>query len=289
MIILFHVTADTTWSNLPLSGLFVEMLRKIVALSGETREEATGERARRRRQRRYRRHPRRRIGPSTVSAVLGPPPPDATPFPPGSTARPMPNIRRDFTVRPTRFSRSIRWDRERRSRPPIFPVFGFVDRAFATAPSPVDLKPWLIAAAFALVSRRRLGLALALGRLAAAVRRARGFVLLAAAFRLAGSPRRRLAVAARRRSLAPRDLASVLTTRLAYVASGDARGRRGEPARARRASRWCWRGAPRWSPGDPVGVDPARDELSFYPLLYWPIVATKPQPPRAAIAKAAPS
>ena len=31
LIVLFHVTADTTWSNLPLSGLFVDMLRKIVA------------------------------------------------------------------------------------------------------------------------------------------------------------------------------------------------------------------------------------------------------------------
>ncbi|MGH6831307.1 MAG: DUF4159 domain-containing protein, partial [Methylocella sp.] len=36
LIVLFHVTADTTWSNLPISGLFVDMLRKIVALSGET-------------------------------------------------------------------------------------------------------------------------------------------------------------------------------------------------------------------------------------------------------------
>ena len=30
LIVLFHVTADTTWSNLPLSGLFVDMLRRIV-------------------------------------------------------------------------------------------------------------------------------------------------------------------------------------------------------------------------------------------------------------------
>ena len=36
LIVLFHVTADTTWSNLPLSGLFVDMLRKIVALAGQT-------------------------------------------------------------------------------------------------------------------------------------------------------------------------------------------------------------------------------------------------------------
>ena len=34
LIILFHVTADTTWSNLPLSGLFVDMLRRVVAKAG---------------------------------------------------------------------------------------------------------------------------------------------------------------------------------------------------------------------------------------------------------------
>ena len=33
-----------------------------------------------------------------------------------------------------------------------------------------------------------------------------------------------------------------------------------------------------FSPGDPVGVDPAKDELAFYPMLYWPIVASAPQP-----------
>ncbi|MBL7406203.1 hypothetical protein INQ30_28220, partial [Escherichia coli] len=33
-IVLFHVTADTTWSNLPLSGLFIDMLRRVVALAG---------------------------------------------------------------------------------------------------------------------------------------------------------------------------------------------------------------------------------------------------------------
>ncbi|MBE7220336.1 MAG: BatA domain-containing protein, partial [Caulobacteraceae bacterium] len=35
-VVLFHVTADTTWSNLPISGLFVDMLKKVVALSGES-------------------------------------------------------------------------------------------------------------------------------------------------------------------------------------------------------------------------------------------------------------
>ncbi|PWB82952.1 MAG: LytTR family transcriptional regulator, partial [Methylocystaceae bacterium] len=31
---LFHVSADATWSNLPISGLFVDMLRRIAAESG---------------------------------------------------------------------------------------------------------------------------------------------------------------------------------------------------------------------------------------------------------------
>ena len=30
---LFHVTANADWSNLPLSGQFVDMLRRLVALS----------------------------------------------------------------------------------------------------------------------------------------------------------------------------------------------------------------------------------------------------------------
>ena len=30
--------------------------------------------------------------------------------------------------------------------------------------------------------------------------------------------------------------------------------------------------------GDPVGLDPARDELSFFPLIYWPISPNAPRP-----------
>src|SRR5213079_2888232 len=47
-IVLFHVTADTRWSDLPISGTFVEMLKRIVALAGSTanaeRVEAQGAR-----------------------------------------------------------------------------------------------------------------------------------------------------------------------------------------------------------------------------------------------------
>jgi hypothetical protein len=79
---------------------------------------------------------------------------------------------------------------------------------------------------------------------------------------------------------------SALTTRLAFVASGDARtdqiSRQGLQSLSRAlAARTSL------SPGEPVGIDPARDELAFYPLLYWPIVADAPQPSPAAVEHAA--
>src|SRR4029077_823468 len=37
LLVLFHVTGDTRWSDLPLSGAFVDMLKRIVALPGTTR------------------------------------------------------------------------------------------------------------------------------------------------------------------------------------------------------------------------------------------------------------
>jgi hypothetical protein len=35
--------------------------------------------------------------------------------------------------------------------------------------------------------------------------------------------------------------------------------------------------------GEPIGLDPARDELAFYPLIYWPIVPSAPKPSREAL------
>ncbi|HEY9447672.1 MAG TPA: BatA domain-containing protein, partial [Burkholderiales bacterium] len=36
LLVLFHVTADSRWSDLPLSGAFVDMLRRLVAIAGST-------------------------------------------------------------------------------------------------------------------------------------------------------------------------------------------------------------------------------------------------------------
>jgi hypothetical protein len=38
-------------------------------------------------------------------------------------------------------------------------------------------------------------------------------------------------------------------------------------------------------PGAPVGIDISKDELSFYPIIYWPISASAPMPSQAAISR----
>ena len=95
MIVLFHVTADTTWSNLPLSGLFVDMLRRIVA-RGERR--AGGQSRRRGRREQSALPPWRTLD---GFGVLGAPPATAKPCRPTLPAPATPNIRRASTARPT--------------------------------------------------------------------------------------------------------------------------------------------------------------------------------------------
>src|SRR6185436_19643950 len=81
VIVLFHVTADTRWSDLPLSGTFVDMLKRIVALAGssanaETITDAAGNRA--------------VVPPTRVLDGFGaftPPPSTARPVPAGFNSR----------------------------------------------------------------------------------------------------------------------------------------------------------------------------------------------------------
>ena len=37
--------------------------------------------------------------------------------------------------------------------------------------------------------------------------------------------------------------------------------------------------------GEPMGLDPARDELAFFPLIYWPISPNAPKPSQAVLEK----
>ncbi len=146
--------------------------------------------------------------------------------------------------------------------------------ALAIAP-PIDLRRWLLPAALvglmidALVSIWLMG---------APFRRKGAFaaaLALAGVLGLAAAPQH--ARAADAAPVSERDMDAALSTRLAYVVTGDASvdetSRLGLMALTRvLAARTSAELA------EPVGLDPSRDELAFYPLIYWPIVAGLPQP-----------
>ena len=80
LIILFHVSADTRWSNLPLSGAFVDMLKRIVSLAGSAAT-ADGDGAR---------GGREVVPPTRILdgfGVFGPPPQNARPVAAGYSGR----------------------------------------------------------------------------------------------------------------------------------------------------------------------------------------------------------
>ena len=155
--------------------------------------------------------------------------------------------------------------------------------------APVDLRPALVAAAFFLLLADALATLWLSGGLRRGGRRtataALGLVLAAGLVAGFGSvPAAR--AADQPPPISKRDLESALHTRLAYVVTGDAQVDDASRAGLETLSRELARRTS-LSPGDPVGVDPAKDELVFYPLIYWPISADRPQPPPRAVEKIA--
>ena len=102
MIVLFHVTADTRWSDLPLSGSFVEMLRRMVGMAGTTTatEEMT------------KRTEREVVPPTRILdgfGAFGPPTATTRPVPVGFVARATADDPPDSTARRKGCSRSTHW------------------------------------------------------------------------------------------------------------------------------------------------------------------------------------
>ncbi len=75
-----------------------------------------------------------------------------------------------------------------------------------------------------------------------------------------------------------------LETRFAYVLTGDAEADRVSQAGLAGLSKVL---AARTAvePGAPIGVDPTRDELVFFPLIYWPVSARAEPLPDKVLAK----
>mgnify|MGYP000468688843 CR=1 FL=1 len=269
VVALFHVGADMRWSDLPMSGSFVEMLRRIVDMSGYTSKQGAGVASE---------------GAVEMVAPLrtldgfgafGPPP---------STAKPMPGDYRDRATPehppglygPAEGPIAVNTLAVADRLAALDTASLRAQRATYTNAEPRDLRGILLVSALALFLIDAVIVALLGAGLLALLRRWRtapatvALVLVFALATVAPSPVR----------ADPGDdfaMRSVSQTRLAYVVTGNAdvdsivkAGMTGLTLfLAQRTA---------LEAGDPVGVDPARDELSFFPLIYWPVVpgAAKP-------------
>jgi len=274
VLALFHVSADMRWSDLPLSGSFVEMLRRIVDTSGYASGPAAGAASDARVE---------TVAPLRILdgfGAFGPPPSNAKPLaadfrdratldhPPGfygPADGPLAVNTLAATDRITPLDTSVLNAR----------------RASYTNSEPRDLRGMLLASALLLFLIDALVVAFLGGGIANLLRRrpAPAVILLALLLPM-GLPSQI------RADSATDDFAIKATTqtRLAYVMTGNAdvdsivkAGMSGLTLfLAQRTA---------LEAGDPVGIDPARDELAFFPLIYWPVVPGAAKPPQEAIDK----
>lgn len=280
-IVLFHVTADTSWSNLPLSGTFVEMLRRVLALADTAAlaEEAPA-------------------GGAPVRAAQASLPPArlldgfGAFQPAGPLSRPLPS---DFSGRgsaehPPGFygppdglvAVNALLPSDRLKPLDLAPLGGTIEPLRASEPR--DLRgPLLIGIMFLLLldAIAVLWLAGGLSRLGGRRAVASGLVAVLAlgALGMPGSAQAQAPKAGD--SFA---VEATTQTHLGYVVTGN--GEADEVSRAGLGGLTTFL-AQRTAlqAGEPLGVDISKDELSFFPLLYWPILPDAPMPNAATLAR----
>ena len=312
MIVLFHVTADTRWSNLPLSGAFVEMLKRIVGLAGTTTAAATEGGAT------TQQNAREVVPPTRILdgfGQFGPAPPTARPVPSGYSGRARPEHPPGFYGPPEGLlAVNTLAAADRLASIDFAPLKARIEPYRLGEPQ--DLRGPLFLAALTLLlidalvvfslagglarllPRRRVAASLAIAAI--------GLTMLAPLPGHAQEQRQDLAQQGQQRTpaitlpaqSAPRaapkpapDPASdefaekaTLDTHLAYVITGNAEVDAVTKAGLQGLTVFL---AQRTAleAGDPIGLDLARDELGFFPLIYWPIVPDSPKPSAATLAK----
>ena len=273
MVSLFHVSADMRWSDLPMSGSFVEMLRRIVDMSGYTSRPGAGVAS--------------EANAETVAPLrtldgfgaFGPPPSTAKPLPADFRDRATPDHPPGFygpADGPLAVNALAAADRVA----PLDTAGLRARHASYTNAEPRDLRGILLSSSLALFLIDAIVVAMLGAGIAALLRRRAAAAALALAFVLCTL----LAAPQPSRADDNDDFAikAVSQTRLAYVVTGNAdvdsivkAGMSGLTLfLAQRTA---------LEAGDPVGVDPAHDELAFFPLIYWPVVPGAPKPPQDAI------
>ncbi len=273
VIVLFHVTADTRWSDLPLSGAFVEMLKRIVALAGSNAasDAETGKQA-----------TREVVPPNRVLDGFGafmPPPSTARPIPVNFTGRADAEHPPGFYGPPEGLIAVNALTPADRLLPLDFSALNASREPYRVS-EPQDLRGPIFLTALGLLLLDALvvfWLAGGISRLtyrrpaAAVIAAAMVAALLAAPFR----------VHAQSDDFAKK---AALQTRLAYVITGD--------AQVDKISKVGLEGLTLFlaqrtalEPGDPVGLDLSRDELVFFPLIYWSVVPGAAKPSAQALSR----
>ncbi|HTZ01863.1 MAG TPA: DUF4159 domain-containing protein [Xanthobacteraceae bacterium] len=271
LIVLFHVTGDTRWSNLPLSGTFVEMLKRIVALAGanpaadaDAAKSATAHNL---------------VQPTHMLDGFGnfiAPPPTARPVPEDYSGSATSEHPPGFYGPPQGLLAVNALAAEDRLAPLDFsPLATASHRVYRTS-EPQDLRgPIFLLALSLLLLDTIVVLFLGGGMQRLWPRRSRAAaasIVVAAALALTLGQAR-----AQVETPNPDVPQGALETKLAYVVTGDA----GVDAISKAglagltlflAQRTAL------EPGDPIGLDISHDELAFYPLIYWPIVPGAPRP-----------
>ncbi len=260
LIVLFHVTADTRWSDLPLSGTFVEMLKRIVSLAGSAAATDTSSAASA--------ETREVVPPSRVLdgfGTFGPPPPSARPVSAQFGGRATADHPPGFYGPPEGLLAVNTLAPADRIAPIDFAPLGARLEPYR-AGEPQDLRGAIFLGALALLVIDALvvfSLAGGLGRMRLRRRRAAPAAIAALIVISAlGLPRAY-------GQNDPTATKATLETRLAYVMTGDAQVDAISKAGLQGLTLFL---AQRTAleAGDPVGLDIARDELAFYPLIYWP-------------------
>ncbi|CUX12231.1 conserved hypothetical protein; putative membrane protein [Agrobacterium deltaense Zutra 3/1] len=278
-IVLFHVSAEASWSDLPISGHFVDMLRRIVQLSKAGGASANAN------------APAAALPPfrlltaeGALSAEIG-------------TARPL-EMRAGQPPR-TGFDNppGLYGTEDGFVALNLLPA-GATLRPLDTSAAGVSttsealigetaksLRPALFIAAFLMLIADSLIVLFmngAFARLPKARSATATTVLLALGAFAAMSP-----TDARADDPKPGDeqiFERLDTTHLAYVRTGeDDVDRISEQGLQGLSEFLTWRTT--LEPGQPVGLDISKDELSFYPIIYWPVSATAPMPSSAAISR----
>jgi len=257
-VVLFHVTGNADWSSLPLSGAFVAMLRRLVDLAAgvETAAAEAGNAM---------------LAPAeTLDGEGGatPPPATATAIPVRAFAATAVSMRHPPGLYgPEASRRALNLAAHPPSLAAAPPVAGATVEALGAEAPERPVGPALIALAMALLAVDLL-LSLRLrGLLQAAAAAAAALALL-----LAGAPAR-----------AEPATNPALETRLAYVVTGDPQV--DDVARSGLAGLSAYVNARTAAVlAEPAAVVPGSDDLSFYPLLYWPLSADAPDPGPAMLA-----